>query len=478
MEKPKRILFLDLMRVLALFMMIQGHTVYEFLDNSILHGDSLGIWIWTSLRGYTAPFFMMVSGTVFTFLMLSQEKPDGSNPRIKAGARRIITLLFWGYLLNFPAYVIRKIFTHEGVDTFLNIRIGETLTTIFFISLALYMYRSLLADEKDNAKDGFMKRLFREGALKHMKFREGLFNKGFFQAEERRKRLFSSVFYGILISIPFLIIANFLNIDEKKYSLRTDVLHIIAVGLLLVMFVYFITRHIRWLMALVFFLLIITMIAVYPLVNKVALTELPISLAPYLNDFETNSQFTIFPWLAYIFGGGLLGIWLSYEIKKPNFERVIGFKLAAIGLGFLLLSELGIVYESHLYGRSYYWYDSPNLIYHRFGIVMCVGSVMAFLSLVVRDLPKFMKEMSRNTLWLYIGHLLIIYQLVRTSIIGYERRFSLPVTILFVVVMFILMFLQTKVIVFVQKKGGYIALLKWTWNQLPKPKFMRKPADS
>jgi len=94
MEKPKRILFLDLMRVLALFMMIQGHTTYDFLDLTIRDGQSTGIKIWTSLRGYTAPFFMMVSGAVFTFLMLSQEQKDGSNPRVKAGINRIFIYYF------------------------------------------------------------------------------------------------------------------------------------------------------------------------------------------------------------------------------------------------------------------------------------------------------------------------------------------------------------------------------------------------
>ena len=97
MEKPQRILFLDLMRVLALFMMIQGHTTYDFLDLAIRDGYSPGIKLWTSLRGYTAPFFMMVSGSVFTFLLLSQQLPDGSNPRVKVGVQRIIVLLFWGY---------------------------------------------------------------------------------------------------------------------------------------------------------------------------------------------------------------------------------------------------------------------------------------------------------------------------------------------------------------------------------------------
>lgn len=458
MEKSKRILFLDLMRVLALFMMIQGHTTYDFLDLSIREGGSTGIKIWTSLRGYTAPFFMMVSGAVFTFLMLTQEKPDGSNPRVKAGAQRIVTLLFWGYLLNFPIYVIGKVFTKEGLDQFLSVGIGETFITIFAISLALYIFKSLTA-EKESARQGILKRLFREGALKHTRFRDALFNKEFFQEEERKKRLFSSFFYGVLISIPFLIISNLLTIEEKQRALRVDVLHIIAIGLLTVMFVYFVARHVRWVMALLFFVLIIVIVSSFPLLHNVDLSELPIFVAPYLNDFGTKSMFPLTPWLAYIFAGGLMGIWLSVEVKKANFEKIIGFKLAALGLGFLLLSRIGNAFEIYLYGKSYFWHDSPNLIYHRFGVVLCVGSFMAFLSLVVKDLPKFMKQMSRNTLWLYVGHLVIIYQIVK-PIIGYNTRFSLPITLICIVTMFILMYLQTQIIIYIQGKGGYIAWAK------------------
>ena len=175
-------------------------------------------------------------------------------------------------------------------------------------------------------------------------------------------------------------------------------------------------------------------------------------------------MFPLTPWLAYIFAGALFGIYLAREVKKPNFDVVIGFKLALIGAGFLLLSQLGDTFEIYLYGRSYYWHDSPNLIYHRFGIVFCVASFMAFLSLYVKDMPKFMKQMSRNTLWLYVGHLVIIYQIVK-PIIGYQKRFDVPVVILFVICMFILMYFQTRIIVYVQGKGGYISMLKGWYRE-------------
>jgi uncharacterized membrane protein len=463
MEKPKRILFLDLMRVLALFMMIQGHTTYDFLDLTIRDGHSTGIKIWTSLRGYTAPFFMMVSGAVFTFLMLSQEQKDGSNPRVKAGINRIFILLFWGYLLNFPIYEIGKIFTKEGLELFLSIHILETLFTIAWISLAIYLYKSIISSE-NSYRTSIIKRLFRDGAVKHVLFRDKLFNKKFFRYEEKKKRLTNSVFWGVIISVPFLIISNVLTIEEKQRALRVDVLHIIALGLLTIMLVYFLTLHKKWMMTIIYFILMLIIIALFPLVNNVDLSHLPIFVAPYLNDFETKSMFPLTPWLAYIFAGALLGLWLNYEVRKDNFDKIIGYKLGLVGVCFLLLSKFGDSFEVAYYGKSYFWHDSPNLIYHRIGIVISVGSVMSFLGLFIKDLPKFMTQMTRNTLWLYIGHLIIIYQFVK-PIIGYRTRFDLPATIICIVVMFILMYFQTRIILYIQKKGGYIATFKLIYNR-------------
>lgn len=463
MSKSKRILFLDFMRVLALLMMIQGHTTYDFLDLSIRDGNSLGIKIWTSFRGYTAPFFMMVSGAVFSYLMIVQEKPDGSNPRIKAGSKRIVTLLFWGYLLNFPIYVIGKVFSTEGLDRFLNIRIGETFLTIFGIAIVLYIFKSLQSDEEVKEEErSFIRKLFKKkGAYKDIDTKNQLMNMSVLKNENRKKRLFSSFFYSVLISIPFLIISSLLSLDEKTKALRVDVLHIIAIGLLTIMAVYMLTKKYKKLMIAIYFVLMLVFIGLFPLLNRVDFSNLPLFISPYLNNFETKSMFPLSPWLAYIFAGALMGIWLTYEIKNDNFDRIIGFKLAAIGLCLIGLSEMGDLFERAYYGRSYYWHDSPNLVYHRMGVVFCVGAFMAFLTRVIKDLPLFLKQMCSNTLWLYAGHLVIIYQIVK-PIIGYQTRFNVPITICCVIIMYFLMYLQTQVIIFVQKNGGYTALFrKW-----------------
>lgn len=467
MSKSKRILFLDFMRVLALLLMIEGHTTYDFLELSVRDGNSVGIQIWTHIRGYTAPFFLMVSGAVFTYLLLSQEKGNGSNPRLKAGTRRVITLFFWGYLLNFPIYIIGKVFTADGWDRFMNIRIGETLITILLIGIALYIYNSLQSDddEKENER-AFVKHLFARKGSKtdNIVLKARLLNRRFLRNEARKRRLYSSFFYAILISIPFLVIASLLSIEEKIQALRVDVLHVIGVGLLTIMLVYYLASKFfsskkKIAMSITYFTLMLIAIGLYPLLNKVDFSNLPFFIAAYLNNFGTRSMFTLSPWLSYIFGGALMGIWLASEMDKGFSEVKVGIKLLFAGFGLILLATLGDLFEIYYYGHSYYWYDSPNLVYYRMGVVILVGSIMCFISIYIKDLPNFLKQMSRNTLWLYVGHLVIIYQIVK-PIIGFGTRFNIYIVILFVFIMYFLMYLQTRVIIYKTNNGGYIALFK------------------
>lgn len=101
-EKPKRIIFLDLLRAFAVLMMIQGHTVHTLLDNSLRSDDYILFTIWEFFRGFTAPIFMFTAGTVFTYLFLSNGKPWKENPRVKKGILRFLTLVGIGYLLRYP----------------------------------------------------------------------------------------------------------------------------------------------------------------------------------------------------------------------------------------------------------------------------------------------------------------------------------------------------------------------------------------
>ncbi|MCK9281097.1 MAG: DUF1624 domain-containing protein [Melioribacteraceae bacterium] len=105
-NKSNRIIFIDLMRALAVLMMVQGHTIDTLLADSYRTNESIFFNAWFMVRGFTAPIFMFTSGVVFTYLLKNQKKPFSENPRVKKGLKRFLNLVLLGYFLRFPTFQI------------------------------------------------------------------------------------------------------------------------------------------------------------------------------------------------------------------------------------------------------------------------------------------------------------------------------------------------------------------------------------
>jgi uncharacterized membrane protein len=101
-QGKRRIYFLDMMKALAVLMMVEGHTVDAFLDSACRRPDSPVYAVWLGIRGFTAPIFMFSSGAVFTYLLRAGQIPFFENPRVKKGFIRFLTLVAIGYLLRYP----------------------------------------------------------------------------------------------------------------------------------------------------------------------------------------------------------------------------------------------------------------------------------------------------------------------------------------------------------------------------------------
>lgn len=123
-----RIIFLDLMRAIAVFMMVQGHTIHTVLDLELRSKEYLFYSIWHFMRGFTAPIFMFTAGVVFTYLLNLNDLPFKDNPRIKKGFKRFLLLLGTGYLLRYPTH---RIFDFSNVS--------EKQMLIFFNVDALHL---------------------------------------------------------------------------------------------------------------------------------------------------------------------------------------------------------------------------------------------------------------------------------------------------------------------------------------------------
>ena len=100
-----RLYFIDIARSIAILLMLEGHfvdnalmDVYRDTNNDIYNG-------WLFVRGFTSPIFLTITGIVFTYLLIENNHLEYfKNNRIKKGYKRVVELLFWGYLVQVYAF--------------------------------------------------------------------------------------------------------------------------------------------------------------------------------------------------------------------------------------------------------------------------------------------------------------------------------------------------------------------------------------
>jgi len=100
-----RLYFIDIARSIAILLMLEGH----FVDNALMdvyrdtNNDIYNAWLF--VRGFTSPIFLTITGIVFTFLLIGNNHLEYfKNNRIKKGYKRVVELLFWGYVVQVYAF--------------------------------------------------------------------------------------------------------------------------------------------------------------------------------------------------------------------------------------------------------------------------------------------------------------------------------------------------------------------------------------
>jgi len=100
-----RLYFIDIARSIAILLMLEGH----FVDNALMdvyrdnNNDIYNAWLF--VRGFTSPIFLTITGIVFTYLLIGNNHLEYfKNNRIKKGYKRVVELLFWGYLVQVYAF--------------------------------------------------------------------------------------------------------------------------------------------------------------------------------------------------------------------------------------------------------------------------------------------------------------------------------------------------------------------------------------
>lgn len=224
------------------------------------------------------------------------------------------------------------------------------------------------------------------------------------------KRALLLIGLGYLMRYPTPTLVYFKNVTAVQWDVFfvVDVLQLIGFGLLFIMLLAYIAEKLKISDYFVFIAGVLVIIFLYPISESIAWTNyFHKAIAGYLSS-GTHSNFPLFPWLTYLAAGSFLG---SYLAKNPTVFRTtkFSFKLLGSGIGLLVLALIGNIVEVAVYGESKFWTTSPNLVFFRLGLVITFTSIITFIALKINTIPRVLILLGRNTLLIYVVHLVILY---------------------------------------------------------------------
>ncbi len=224
------------------------------------------------------------------------------------------------------------------------------------------------------------------------------------------KRFLLLVVIGYLLRYPTATIIDFSNVTDYQWKTFwvVDVLQLIGFGLFFILVLGFIGEKLRISDYIIYPIAIIINLYLYTVFEKINWVEfLHPAIAGYFYK-GTGSNFPLFPWLSFMFGGAVLG---SYLAKNPLVFKTIRFSiyLSVLGIALIFAAIIGDLIEIHFYGQSYLWTTSVNLVILRLGIVLIFNSIFSLIALKIITVPKIIILLGRNSLIIYVVHLIILY---------------------------------------------------------------------
>jgi len=216
---------------------------------------------------------------------------------------------------------------------------------------------------------------------------------------------------GYLLRYPTATIFDFSHVTQEQWNIfmAVDVLQCIGMGIFFLIICAWISEKFNLNDYIVFTIGTLIFFILHPFFANIAWKEfLPVPIAGYFYK-GTGSIFPLFPWVGYVIAGGVLG---SYLAGKPMVFKTVKFSVRLFTAGtILLISALIINYIlQSMYGAGFdNWANSPFLTIMRLGFVIMLNAVVSYISLKVDTIPRFLILVGRNTLLIYIVHLMILY---------------------------------------------------------------------
>jgi uncharacterized membrane protein len=166
-----------------------------------------------------------------------------------------------------------------------------------------------------------------------------------------------------------------------------------------------------------------------PFVRQSHLVDLlPLYFTWYLRPMNGHTNFTMFPWSAFVFAGAILGVLLE-EAREGRRERAINLGVLTGGAA-LTAASFWAAWQPAIYAHSEFWTTSPSFFFIRVG-VMCLGLALVYFMTrrldSARGFTGVMELMGRESLFVYWIHVEMVYGLLTKPI---HHEFPLVLTIL------------------------------------------------
>lgn len=221
------------------------------------------------------------------------------------------------------------------------------------------------------------------------------------------KRGLLLIFLGYMLRYPTWNLFDFSNVSEYSWRIffAVDVLQLIGFGLLALLLLLYLSEKIMINSYTFFAGASLVIFLVSPIFFKIDWIKfLPQVFAGYFYT-GTGSLFPFFPWAGYVIAGGVLGAYLANNpmvFKSTRFS----VRLLIAGVTLIFISE---VVSYFVPTESITDSAATNVIMFRVGFVLLLNALVSYISLKVEAIPKIIILIGRNTLLIYVVHLLILY---------------------------------------------------------------------
>jgi uncharacterized membrane protein len=155
---------------------------------------------------------------------------------------------------------------------------------------------------------------------------------------------------------------------------------------------------------------------VTPIVREMRiLNPIPDPIEAYLRPAPGLTNFTLFPWAAFVFAGAAVGLVID-RASDDVLERKLMPRLAAIG-SLIAAAGYGASYLPSIYERANFWTSSPTFFFLRAGILtLAVAGAYAWEQSPAGKGWSPLVQLGRTSLFIYWIHIELVYGLIAEPI--------------------------------------------------------------